>query len=443
VRAWTDAYRDHGRIVSRPRADELRETLVDDWWEAAPDSTGDAVMIAYRRVDVAELNALARARMHRDGRLGEDELVVEHHAYAVGDRVVARRNDRRAGVVNGTRGQVVDIDLDQRTVSIKTRDGKAHTLDSAYLDDVARPRLALTAHAAQGATVDRAFVLGSDELYREWGYRRDRRPTGLAGGTRTVDRSSSPHRRQRTTSPGARAGTAHHGRDGKTKVAVDYAENVAAGLQILVSKWNELYDAGIIANTGDPQYLENWYFALWDYNTGFHANTGSGPWGLGWTNNPQNADYAPGRSALLRSTYADAAHPADWPYQERVIGFMETPLVDYKGHQSYAAPSRMLALPSHSAFCTVADDECNPSYVNATTPSLSYCTRADRECWWHTSVTWATCSSVCATSPFTSSTTATEPAADTTYARPTASTSVASMTKGSSACRSNSRRRSG
>jgi hypothetical protein len=29
---------------------------------------------------------------------------------------------------------------------------------------------ALTAHLGQGSTVDRAFVLGSDELYREWGY---------------------------------------------------------------------------------------------------------------------------------------------------------------------------------------------------------------------------------------------------------------------------------
>src|SRR3954451_18105751 len=28
----------------------------------------------------------------------------------------------------------------------------------------------MTAHRAQGATVDRSFVLGSDELYREWGY---------------------------------------------------------------------------------------------------------------------------------------------------------------------------------------------------------------------------------------------------------------------------------
>ena len=29
---------------------------------------------------------------------------------------------------------------------------------------------AITGHAAQGATVDRAFVLGGDDLYREWGY---------------------------------------------------------------------------------------------------------------------------------------------------------------------------------------------------------------------------------------------------------------------------------
>ena len=33
-------------------------------------------------------------------------------------------------------------------------------LDHAY---------ATTAHSAQGATVDNAFILGSDDLYREWG----------------------------------------------------------------------------------------------------------------------------------------------------------------------------------------------------------------------------------------------------------------------------------
>src|SRR5262249_52407768 len=42
---------------------------------------------------------------------------------------------------------------------------------SRYLDDdTLQHAYAMTAHRLQGATVDRAHVLGSDELYREWGY---------------------------------------------------------------------------------------------------------------------------------------------------------------------------------------------------------------------------------------------------------------------------------
>jgi Ti-type conjugative transfer relaxase TraA len=172
VQAWSDAYRDHGRLVARPTADELRETLVEDWWEATrrPD-TSDAVMIAHRRTDVADLNALARDRMRRDGRLGEDELLAGSRAFAVGDRVIARRNDRRADVVNGMRAEVVGVDMDARSVAVRVADGTERTLASEYLDDGWLDHgYALTAHAAQGATVDRSFVLGSDELYREWGY---------------------------------------------------------------------------------------------------------------------------------------------------------------------------------------------------------------------------------------------------------------------------------
>jgi ATP-dependent exoDNAse (exonuclease V) alpha subunit len=128
-------------------------------------------MIAPRRADVAELNALARERLHRDGKLGDEELVAGGRRFSIGDRVIARRNDRRAGVVNGLRAEVSAIDQERRTLQLRTGPDQVHDLDATYVDDGWLDHgYALTAHAAQGATVDRAFVLGSDDLYREWGY---------------------------------------------------------------------------------------------------------------------------------------------------------------------------------------------------------------------------------------------------------------------------------
>jgi YD repeat-containing protein len=70
VERWAQAYREHGRIVARPTADGVRSQLVSDWWRASRDSGCDAVMIAHRRADVAELNQRARALMRATGQLG-------------------------------------------------------------------------------------------------------------------------------------------------------------------------------------------------------------------------------------------------------------------------------------------------------------------------------------------------------------------------------------
>jgi conjugative relaxase-like TrwC/TraI family protein len=170
VEDWAEAYREHGRLVARPTASDLREQLVSDWWHASANDV-DAVMIAHRRSDVAELNALARARMREDGRLVGDELEVDGTSFATGDRVLARKNDRRIGIVNGARAEIVAVDKPQRTLTAQLEGGQSVTLDASYLDAGNLTHgYALTAHAAQGATVDQAFVLGSEDLYREWGY---------------------------------------------------------------------------------------------------------------------------------------------------------------------------------------------------------------------------------------------------------------------------------
>lgn len=213
---------------------------------------------------------------------------------------------------------------------------------------------------------------------------------------------------------------------GQWKIAVDYQENMAAGLQILERTWNSLYAAGITANGGDPRYLENWYFAIWAYNTGIqpdgkHGNTtgctpgptcvgADGTWGLGWANNPANPSYPPNRKPYLAYTYADAAHPASWPYQERVLGWMGTPLVRMGAHAyaqaTFNGGSNWLNIPAFNTFCTTTDDKCTPGAAGQS----GTCTLADYECWWHTPVTWiSNCATTCSTSSYAFGAGSTEP----------------------------------
>ncbi|TML36534.1 MAG: conjugative relaxase, partial [Actinobacteria bacterium] len=168
-----ERYRRHGRIVLGEGAEDVRQRLVADWWQAA----GDAAMIALRRADVADLNARARALMQSHGRLGTDELRIGERAFAVGDHVVALKNARPLDVVNGTRGVVTAIDRDAVEIALRTRDGRELVLPRSYIESETQrggPMLdhgyAITGHKAQGMTTGRAFVLGTDDLYREWGY---------------------------------------------------------------------------------------------------------------------------------------------------------------------------------------------------------------------------------------------------------------------------------
>jgi len=167
---WARAYRDHDRVHTAPTPGKLRERIVDDWWQHAKTGS-DAAMIAHRRSDVADLNRRARERMRADRRLGDQELTVGDRAFAEGDRVLARRNDHQLAITNGTRGRITSIDLERRSLVVQPDAGEPTKLDAQYLDAGHLDHAyATTAHALQGASIDHAFVLGSEDLYREWGY---------------------------------------------------------------------------------------------------------------------------------------------------------------------------------------------------------------------------------------------------------------------------------
>jgi conjugative relaxase-like TrwC/TraI family protein len=158
-----------GRLEVEDEASTAKQRLLEDWWQVAFDDRAGAVMIAYRRSDVAELNQAGHELMRRFGRLGDDSLTIGATEFRAGDRVLCRRNDPRLGVRNGTRATIVD--LDRATLILRLDTGAPRSIPLAYARDHLHHGYALTGHAAQGATVDRAFVLleGRGAL-QEWGY---------------------------------------------------------------------------------------------------------------------------------------------------------------------------------------------------------------------------------------------------------------------------------
>jgi conjugative relaxase-like TrwC/TraI family protein len=146
-----------------------KQRLLEDWWQVAQHDLTDTVMLAYQRADVRDLNEAARTLLTRAGRLGPEALTLGEREFRVGDRVLCRHNDARLGIRNGTRATVAAIDDD--AVTLRSDTGVVRAIDLDYAAEHLEHGYALTGHAAQGATVERAFVLLHDRgALQEWGY---------------------------------------------------------------------------------------------------------------------------------------------------------------------------------------------------------------------------------------------------------------------------------
>ena len=166
------AYRQHGRIRTTDTAEQLRDRLVNDWWDTARHDLSGSLMIALRRDDVADLNHRARAKLLAAGRLtGPAITTADGLELQAGDRIVCLRNAPRLGVVNGTRATITRIDPAARTIEAVDERGVKLALPAGYLDaGHVTYGYAITGHKAQGLTCDHTYTLGTDTLYREWGY---------------------------------------------------------------------------------------------------------------------------------------------------------------------------------------------------------------------------------------------------------------------------------
>ncbi|WP_285744172.1 hypothetical protein [Lentzea sp. NBRC 105346] len=194
-------------------------------------------------------------------------------------------------------------------------------------------------------------------------------------------------------------------------IAMDYAANISAALRILEDKWNQMQGVGMKLGNNDPSRIENWFFATWAYNSGYHqpgATDGgmdtNGAYGLGWMNNPVNPNYPADRKMFLLSDPRDAAHPQDWPYPEKVIGFAGNSIA--KTHGAGFLPAwwntdlyKETSKPPNEMFCNGTND-CQPgAKYKPTEPGVedqdpgpcahkNKVGQYDLRCWYHAASTW-------------------------------------------------------
>jgi Ti-type conjugative transfer relaxase TraA len=177
------AYAERGAIRLEDTGEQVRGAIVRDVMadmEARPD--GSRLVLAHRRADVQDLNEAIRAARQERGELAGEiayQTTEGARSFAPGDRLLFRENNRDLGVKNGMLGTVeraeaaglsddgrLVVRLDSargpgqgRAVSVSMADYAA--VDHGY---------ATTIHKAQGATVDRAYVLASGTMDRHLTY---------------------------------------------------------------------------------------------------------------------------------------------------------------------------------------------------------------------------------------------------------------------------------
>lgn len=163
------AYLRHDRITVGYDAHHTKTLLLGDWW-ASTVRGDDAVMLAGRRADVAELNICGHVRAEAAGYLDGPTLEVGGVPMRAGDKVMMLRNDTRIGIRNGNRGVILDVDPDQRTMRVRLPRGEVD-LPTRYLDaGNVGLAYAITVNKAHGMTCDATMMLADDLLYRELAY---------------------------------------------------------------------------------------------------------------------------------------------------------------------------------------------------------------------------------------------------------------------------------
>ena len=169
------AYAEHEGIQFNPDGESARKAIVRDVMtdrDAHPEDT--RLVLAHRRVDVELLNDAIREARRERGELQNEKLyrtTEGERAFAPGDRILFRENNRDLGVKNGMLGTVERANDGQLEITLDTARGPGRTVSVSMADYAAVDHgYAMTIHKAQGVTVDRTYLMASHSMDRNLTY---------------------------------------------------------------------------------------------------------------------------------------------------------------------------------------------------------------------------------------------------------------------------------
>ncbi len=264
-----DDYLAHDRVHHADSDQDARDLLVDRWMTAHVDGH-DVLMVAARLADIDDLNRRARYVLCDEGHLSDDRVVLGGRPFAEQDHVLALRNDYRLGLLNGTRATVERIDTRRHEMTLAVTGRPRMVVPFAYAEAGHLTHgYATTIHKAQGATVDRCYVLADDTLTREHAYTalsrgRDTNELFVAAADRRTDERHAfevePHRLDAVRHAIGRTAAKH--------MATDQTEPAVPTLEQLRDQRDRIRDR---LGNGPPD-------PSWDYRDLSEAIAGARQW---------------------------------------------------------------------------------------------------------------------------------------------------------------------
>lgn len=180
------SFADRGDICFLSDRDAARGALIADYLDDLDQRPSNSrIALAHRRSDVHAINSDIRAALQAKGdlaqgdeksvRLGSERVYQARdgaRSFAPGDRIILLENNRELGVKNGMLGTVLVAESNEIQARV---DGVGRNMTRVVTIPVERYQAfdhgyATTIHKAQGATVDRAFVMASSTMDRHLTY---------------------------------------------------------------------------------------------------------------------------------------------------------------------------------------------------------------------------------------------------------------------------------